>query len=180
MPENTVKSFAKRSGESISTIEGYWSDAKKVVDDKYPDVDNGSDRYFALVTAIVKRMAGIEDRKVESREVTTTTTMNGIIREAMKKSIKNPFTEKAGITFINKAVFIEIIESVTGSDVEKIKRSGDNSFYILFDSGKTYRSKVNQIQFIYGDYDRKTPIYVTEYVKNGLHELKFNGKVIIK
>ena len=98
MPSNIVKSFAKRSGKSVDAIEGYWDEAKIVVKKKYPDVEPESDRYFALVTAIVKRMVGIEDRKVESVGDVKPITYNGIIREATKKTIKNPFKEKAGVT----------------------------------------------------------------------------------
>jgi predicted transcriptional regulator len=180
MPSDTVKSFAKRSGKSIPTIEKYWDEANIVVTKTYPDVEPDSDRFFALVTAIVKRMAGIEDKKVETMVDNTYKTDEMIIRESLKDVNINPFVERANILFTNKERFIKVIEDVTKADVEQIKRNSDKSFYILTDDGKNHTSKINTIQFIYGGYMRNKPIYTTEYIKKGLHELKFNTKVIIK
>jgi hypothetical protein len=180
MPSDTLKSFAKRSGKSIATIEKYWDEANIVVKKNYEDVDPESERFFALVTAIVKRMAGIEDKKVETMCDNTYKTEDTVIRETLKDVNINPFVERVGIVFIDKEKFIKVIENVTKADVDQIKRNSDTSFYILIDGGKNHTSKINTIQFIYGGYMRNKPIYTTEYVKKGLHELKFNTKVIIK
>lgn len=180
MPPNLVKSFSKKSGKSVDTIEKYWDDAQIVVSKQYPDVEKDSDRYFALVTSIVKKMAGIEDKKVETRDNTKLTHQEQI-REALDRSIQNPFTEKSTIIFVDEASFIKAVESLTEYEVEQVKRSDETSYYILLDNSTGNKSKsIDSVQYIYGEYPKQKPIYMTEKVKKGLYQLHFNSKVVIK
>lgn len=180
MPSSVIKSIAKKSSKGIDTIEDYWDEAKDVVKDQYSDVQVDSDRYYALVTSIVKRMAGVEDKKVES--VTSKLIMNeSKIREALNSTIKNPFTEKAGVMFINSDMFTKAIEVITDSEVEQIKRNDDKSFYILLDTNRGDKSKdIDSVQFLYGNYEKNKPIYLTKKEKRGVYQLEFNQRVIIK
>jgi len=59
MPAPVLKSFAKKSGKSIETLEKYWNEAKTSAREK--GLEPGSDRFFAFVTAIVKRRAGLSE-----------------------------------------------------------------------------------------------------------------------
>ena len=182
MPSNVVKSFAKRSGKSVAKIEDYWDEAEIVVKKQYPDVPPESDRYYALITAIVKRMAGIEDKKVETtHEPSKAVTPSGSILEAVTRVTKSPFSEKAGVTFINKDDFLTTIESVTGHQVDEIKRSDPQTYLILLDERERGRSgDISSIQHIYGKCDRGSPIYSTSEIRRGLYQLTFNNKVVIK
>ena len=182
MPSNTVKSFAKRSGKSIETIERYWDEAQIVVKKQYSDAPVDSDRYYALVVGIVKRMLGIEDMKVEKLETKLDACMEELlIHEAFGVMVSNPFEERSGVMFVEEDAFRSIISRITEIDVEQIKRSEKNSYYILLDEESGgYIAELDSIQFIYGGYTRQYPIYITEWVKSGLYEMRFNSMVVIK
>lgn len=55
MPVSFLKNLAKETGKSLSDLERYWDEAKDQVGDNY-----------ALVTAIVKKRAGVKESFMES------------------------------------------------------------------------------------------------------------------
>ena len=59
MPAPVLKSFAKKSGKSIEELERYWNEAKKAATEK--GLEKDSPQFFAFVTAIVKRRAGLKE-----------------------------------------------------------------------------------------------------------------------
>lgn len=59
MPNNTVKSFADKSGKDEAEVERLWTKATELVNQKYPDVKE--DRHYALVTGILKKMLKINE-----------------------------------------------------------------------------------------------------------------------
>lgn len=61
MPSNVVKSFARKTGKSVSEVEDKWEEAKKQVEDEYPNIKKDSDRYYKLVTSITKSMIGLKE-----------------------------------------------------------------------------------------------------------------------
>jgi len=56
MPNNIVKSFAKQSGKSTKEVEKLWKEAKGIASKEYPKVQKDSDKYFKIVTGILKKM----------------------------------------------------------------------------------------------------------------------------
>lgn len=61
MPSATIASFAKKTGKSEKEVERLWKEAKQAVDKQYPDIEKDSDRYYALVTGILKKMVGLKE-----------------------------------------------------------------------------------------------------------------------
>lgn len=58
---NVVKGLADKTGKSEAEVEKLWDKAKAVASDEYKDVPKDSDRYYQIVTGILKKMLGIED-----------------------------------------------------------------------------------------------------------------------
>lgn len=63
MPAALVKSFAAKSGKSVSAVEKLWQQAKDKVVAGYPDVKVDSDKYWKLVVGVLKRMVGMTEAK---------------------------------------------------------------------------------------------------------------------
>lgn len=70
MPSNIVKSFAEKTGKSESEVERLWNIAKDEVGKK--GIPEDSDRYYKIVTGILKRMLKIDE---ESSPTITTTSV---------------------------------------------------------------------------------------------------------
>ena len=73
MPNNTIKSFADKSGESIERVEELWKKAKALVKKEY-NIDDESEKFYPLVTGILKRMLKINEEGEPS--ITTTSVGN--------------------------------------------------------------------------------------------------------
>jgi len=61
MPAPAISSFAKQSGKSEAEIEKLWDKAKATASKEYPDVAKDSDKYYAIVTGILKNMLGLKE-----------------------------------------------------------------------------------------------------------------------
>lgn len=68
MPNNIVKTFAEKTGKGFQEVEKLWDKAKKIVEKEYPDVEKNSEKFYQIVTGVLKNMLGIE----EDVAVTTT------------------------------------------------------------------------------------------------------------
>lgn len=76
MPAAYVKSLAKETGKSVAEVEKRWNKAKEIAKDEYPDVKEESDRFYAIVTGIFKKIEGVDSKaKKESFE----SRINGIL-----------------------------------------------------------------------------------------------------
>lgn len=60
MPAATVKSYAKKSGKSIATVEGYWEEAKKSANVAWKGKKK-DEHYWAYVSGIVKKRCGLTE-----------------------------------------------------------------------------------------------------------------------
>ena len=74
MPADVVKSLADKSGESIERVEELWNKAQKLVTSEY-NITKESDKFYPLVTGILKKMLKIKSE--ESDASITTTSMGG-------------------------------------------------------------------------------------------------------
>lgn len=72
MPASVVKGLAKQSGKSEAEVEKLWDKAKGLAKKEYPDVEPDSDRYFKIITGILKNMVGISEGEENMDESTTT------------------------------------------------------------------------------------------------------------
>lgn len=61
MPSSIVTSFAEKSGKSVSAVEKLWDEIKSDVKKNYPDVSEDSDRFYKLVTGILKKRLKLEN-----------------------------------------------------------------------------------------------------------------------
>lgn len=64
MPPALVKSFSKETDKSEKEVERLWNKAKELVNDQYPNVEKNSEKYYMLVTGILKRMVGKKDEEM--------------------------------------------------------------------------------------------------------------------
>ncbi len=78
MPNNLVKSVAKKTGKNVDEIEKLWSQAKAAADNEYKGLDKtDSGKYYAIVVSIFKKMAGIkEDYKEMEEDVDASTNLS--------------------------------------------------------------------------------------------------------
>jgi len=60
MPNAIVKSFAQKSGKSEADVEDYWNKAKGIVSKQYPEVKDGSEQFYKLLTGVLKNMLSIK------------------------------------------------------------------------------------------------------------------------
>jgi len=78
MPSQVVKSFAKKSGKSVDTIEGYWNDCKESV-----DAPKDSDMYWAKVNNCTQYKAGLKDKPKEESIVLLKEIIKDLVEEVL-------------------------------------------------------------------------------------------------
>jgi hypothetical protein len=61
MPNSVVKSFSDKSGKSIATVEKLWQAAVESVKKSNPDMKESNDRFYPLVTGLLKKMLKIDE-----------------------------------------------------------------------------------------------------------------------
>lgn len=61
MPTPMIKSFSEKSGKSEKEVEVLYAKANKIAKQEYPDVKEGDDKYYAIVTGILKKMLSIKE-----------------------------------------------------------------------------------------------------------------------
>ena len=66
MPANIIKSFAKKSGKSEKEVEKLWNKAKSLTKKEYPKVQEDSERFYKIVTGMLKKMLGLYNIKEET------------------------------------------------------------------------------------------------------------------
>jgi len=80
MPSSIIKSFANKTGKSESEVEKLWDKAKSIAKEEYPKISVDSDRYFSIVTGILKKMLKI-DEGVEMKNELKEATLSGDIAQ---------------------------------------------------------------------------------------------------
>lgn len=60
MPNNIIKSFAEKTGKSISEVDKLWNKAVDIVKDEYKDVTPESEKFYKLTTGVLKKMLSLE------------------------------------------------------------------------------------------------------------------------
>jgi len=61
MPTAYIKSLADKGKGTVAELEKKWEKAKALAKKQYPDVSPDSDRYYAIVMGIFKKMAGVNE-----------------------------------------------------------------------------------------------------------------------
>lgn len=101
MPSDVVKSFADKTGKSIKTVEDLWDKAIEIVKKEY-DIPENDDRFYKLVTGILKKMLKIEGDLEEEPSITTTSSSLGTTGSFSKYAglnKRNKFKKKKNESF---------------------------------------------------------------------------------
>jgi len=61
MPNNVVKSFSAKSGDSVDKVESHWKKAEGIVQKEYGLSKSDGEKYYKLVTSIVKKMSHLKE-----------------------------------------------------------------------------------------------------------------------
>jgi hypothetical protein len=61
MPNNIIKSFSDKSGKSEKEVEDLWNKAEDIVKDKYDLSPDDGDKFYSLVTGVLKKMLKLVD-----------------------------------------------------------------------------------------------------------------------
>lgn len=88
MPTPTVKSFAKKSGKSVSEVEKLWNDIKDGAKKKYK-----GDRLYSYVTGTLKKILKINESKFDSLFESIMTEMELENKTVDREQFKNWFGE---------------------------------------------------------------------------------------
>jgi len=62
MPAALVQTMADKTGKSVAEVEKLWDKAKEIASKEYKGVPEDSDRYYAVVVGILKKMLGIKEQ----------------------------------------------------------------------------------------------------------------------
>ena len=66
MPAELVKSFAKKTGKSVSEVEEKWKEAKASVKKSNPELSEDDDKFWEFVVGRLKKMLGIKENRIEN------------------------------------------------------------------------------------------------------------------
>lgn len=78
MPSNLINSYAEKTGLSVEEVEKKWNQAKETVKKQYKDINETSDKYYALTVSIFKKML-----KMKNEEMTATTNSTSMGKDAI-------------------------------------------------------------------------------------------------
>ena len=66
MPSNVVKSYAKKSGKSVASVEAAWKKAKRAVSKSY-DPETNPNAFYGTVNKIVRRKLNLKENRTAKR-----------------------------------------------------------------------------------------------------------------
>lgn len=66
MPSNLVKSYAKKSGKSVASVESAWKKAKRAVSKSY-DPETNPNAFYGTVNKILRRKLNLEGKRTAKR-----------------------------------------------------------------------------------------------------------------
>lgn len=69
MPSNVVKSFSDKTGMPIKDVEKLWDKSIKIVKDQYKEVPEDSDKFYSLVTGVLKNMLKLEEPSITTQSI---------------------------------------------------------------------------------------------------------------
>jgi len=92
MPNNIVMSFADKTGKSEEEVEKIWNKAKILVKKQY-DISDEDEKFFKLVTGVVKKVLKIKEEEFSTAAPTSTATGQyapkiGTVKKRKKKRIE--------------------------------------------------------------------------------------------
>jgi hypothetical protein len=62
MPNDTIKSYAEKTGKSVSEVEKLWQEAKKAAGESYSESD--SDKFYGTAMKILKRKLNLSEERI--------------------------------------------------------------------------------------------------------------------
>lgn len=61
MPNNVVKSIARRTGKSPAEVEGKWQQAKRLTSHEYPHLGEKDEDFWAIVNSLTHKLSGVKE-----------------------------------------------------------------------------------------------------------------------
>jgi len=96
MPDQTLKSFAKRVGKSIEEVEDAWLKAKEIAKDEKLNPKDG-EKYWSFVMGMTKKLLGVKQESIaEAKRLVFGSTTVGEALHAVKRKMEESdmFTRK--------------------------------------------------------------------------------------
>lgn len=135
MPSNLVKSYAKKSGKSIASVESAWKKAKRAASKSY-DPETNPNAFYGTVNKILRRKLNLEEDRTTKRF-------------AMRRMNESADEETGGrrmsnIFKVNKNKLAEWMADILP---ELANNEGETAWFELFrdyDEGRTYSVVMTQ------------------------------------
>ena len=90
MPSNLVKSFAKKSKKSEEEVDTLFKKSEDIVKKQYKDVEVGSDKFYQLVTGVLKKMLDINETPVTTvADIPKHYTISDLDKVAKRKKLQS-------------------------------------------------------------------------------------------
>lgn len=180
MSSNIVKTISKKSGKSVDQINKFLIEAELVVKLNHPDMIVESNEYSNKVETILKFMSGIRETPIITIDKQPET-YSMSITEALNEVTKNPFKIKSNIIFIDKSIFIGLLERLTEYTVNDISRDDQYTFVIEFDDYRMDVSdNIKNIQYMYADVEKDQSLFDVVKINSSTYRIVFTNKVVMK
>lgn len=129
MPAPIVKSFADKTGKSVAEVEKLWDKAKSLAKEEYPDVAEDSDRFYQIVTGILKKMLKINESE-------TLSVVKRVLREQIEKQPETSIEEaaKKGDKEAYQKFFRKALEKFGVTEPDQLEGEKRKEFYDYIDA----------------------------------------------
>lgn len=120
MPSNLVKSYAKKSGKSVASVESAWKKAKRTASKSY-DPETNPNAFYGTVNKILRRKLNLEEDRTAKRFA-----MRRMNESADEETIVHAIGEyfDYSLDFEFQDVVKDIVETAL-EDIEYRKREAD-------------------------------------------------------
>ena len=120
MPSNLVKSYAKKSGKSVASVESAWKKAKRAASKSY-DPETNPSAFYGTVNKILRRKLNLEEKRAAKRFA-----MRRMNESADEETIVRAIGEyfDYSLDFEFQDVVKDIVETAL-EDIEYRKREAD-------------------------------------------------------
>lgn len=139
MPNNTVKSFAEKTGKSIKEVERLWKEAKKAAEKAGFSEEKDPEAFFSYTTGILKKMLSIKESFSDFLHESKNSDYNGIYVQGDILDLKIQKSES------NNLMKLEISGDKTLTklpSVETLKSEYKSSEWVTLE--KIWASKANK------------------------------------
>lgn len=122
MPNNVIKSFAEKTGLSVSTLEGYWEKAKESAKKKFKN--EKTSRFWRYVTGVFKKMM---KNKIKNEHIDIKLNISNELLENFKEEISEFLINK----IIDEKVILESLENEKELEKDKMLEELEDNMGLL-------------------------------------------------